>query len=287
MNNQKYSDALQILNAIVIQDKSVDQIFFLIQKCRCEIEIGRNDEAKTSYIKIIQLLTSKVLETANEKTQAKCLNEVESLVEKLIEIKKLDEALLLIENQFNLIKQFYSGEEKLDKLVNLGIPIQTITEHFHFVTNSTKANNCYLLLDKILHEMQTSNIADFQHKTKIVAWFMHYYGECCSKMNDYTKSIEVHSHAIFLMKSIFGHEAGNYQVYGYCHHNFGCDLKELHRFDEAKQKLETSLNIYESATDWGNDKQKKDCISLATDLMNEINIELQSHSKISKLKFKT
>ena len=163
MNDQKYNDALQILNAIDIE------VLFMIQKCRCEIEIGRNDEAETSCNKIAQSMTSKFFETANEKTKTKCLDEVKSLVEKLIEIKKLDKALLLFENQFTVMKQFYSGKEKLDKLANLGISMQKITEHLHFKNNSTKANKCYLLLDKILHEIQTSDIADLQYKTKQVA----------------------------------------------------------------------------------------------------------------------
>ena len=277
MNDQKYNDALQILNAIVVRQKSVDQLIFcMIQKCRCEIEIGRNDEAETSCNKITKLMALKVFEKTNEKTKTKCLDEVESLVEKLIEIKKLDKALLLIESQFTVIKQFYSGEKKLDKLEYLGIPMQTITEDFHFKNNSTKANECYLLLDKILHEMQTTNIKDFRNKTVRVAWFMKNYGYCCSEMKDFTKSIEVHSNAIFLMKSIFGHEAAHYQVYGYCHHNFGCDLKKLTRFDEAKQKFEEALNIYESVKDWESDKEKMDEVSRTTGLLHKTNRKLQS-----------
>ena len=131
MNDQKYSDALQILNAIVIHDKSVEQIFSMIQKCRCEIEIGRNDEAETSCNKITKLMTLKVFEKANKKNKTMCLDKVQSLMEKLIEIKKLDKALLLIESQFTSIKQYYAGEEKLAKLANLGLPMKTITKHFN------------------------------------------------------------------------------------------------------------------------------------------------------------
>ena len=277
MNDQKFNDALQILKAaIVIQDESVDQIFSMIQKCRCEIEIGCNDEAKTSCYEITQLLASKVFEKANVEHKAKCLDKVKSLVEKLIEIKKLDEALLLIESQFTLIKQFYSDEEKLDKLVNLGIPMLTITEHFHFETSSTKANKCYLLLDKILLEMQTSNIADFQCKTEKVALFMNYYGYCCNVMKDFTKSIEVHSNAIFLMKSIFGQDADHYREYGTSHHNFGNALKHLSCFKKAKQKCEEALNIYVSAKDWSNDEHKMKCVLLTTSLLHEATTKLQS-----------
>ena len=276
MNNQKYNDALHILNAIVIHDKSVNQIFSMLQKCRCEIEIGRNDEAETSCNKITKLMASNVLEKANESTKTKCLDEVESLVKKLIDIKKLDEALLLIESQFTLIKQFYRGEKKVEKLEKLGIPIKRISEHFHFKTNSTKANKCYLLLDKIRHEMQTTDMEDFRYKTKELVWFMLYYGYCCSVMKDFTKSVEVHSNAIFHMKSIFGHEAAYYRVYGYCHHMFGNALKELNRFDEAKQKFQENLNIYESVKDWENDKQKKNSVLLTTRLLHETIRELQS-----------
>ena len=280
INDQKYNDALQILNAIVIQDKSVNQIFSVIQKCRCEIEIGRNKEAKTSCNKIAKLMASSVLETANKKTKTKCLNEVESLMKKLIEIKKLDKALLLIESQFTSIKQFYSGEEKLNKLANLGIPIKRISEDFHVKTNSTKANECFLFLDKVLHEMQTTNMEDLRYKTIKVSCFLCYYGCCCYAMKDFTKSVEVFSNAIFHMKSIFGHDAAHYLVYGDCHYNFGNALRQLNRFHEAKQKFEQALNIYEPAKDGRNDKTKMNIVLLTTRLLHETNSTITVREKL-------
>ena len=124
--------------------------------------------------------------------------------------------------------------------------------------------------------MQTSNIADLQHKTEKVALFMLRYGHCCIAMKDFTKSIELHSNAISLMKSIFGHEAGNYQVYGICHHNFGVALQKLNRFDEAKQKFEETLNIYESVKTWVNDEKKMNEVFRTTRELHKTNSKLQS-----------
>ena len=106
---------------------------------------------------------------------------------------------------------------------------------------------------------------------------MKYYGYCCIVMKDFSRSTEIHSNAIFLMKSIFGHEAAYHLAYGYCHHNFGTVLKELNRFDEAKQKFEETLNIYESVKDWRNDEFKKiNSVLLTTRLLHETNTKLRS-----------
>ena len=278
MNEKKYSEAIQILNAIIVQDKSVNQIFSLFWKCRCEIETSNEVEATCK--EIASRMASNAFKRKNQDFKGNCFDEVESLVKKLIKVKKFDESLLLLRSQFNLINESYSDDEKIIKLRDLGNPIKSLAENFNIKTNEIKIKECYLLLDEILHEMQMMSIVNLDEKTKNIAWFMHYYGYCCNVMKDFAKSQYIYSHVLFHMKSIHGKEACHFRVYGICHHNFGSALKNLNRLKEAKQKFEEALKSYEQAKDWRDDEHKLKETSLTIRVLHETITELRSQTSI-------
>ena len=209
------------------------------------------------------------------KTKQKCHDELDLLVEKLIDIKQLDLALLLVESQFHLIKHSYSAKEKLKKLENLGFSLKNISKSFHYKNNSVKAKQLYYIYDVILNNMQSINDVELKVKTENIACFMDYYGTSCDLMYDFTKSIDIYSKVIFLVKTNFGDDAANFRVYGWCHHNYAVALKETNRLIDAKQIYQEALKIYEQASDWPSEKTKMDSIFLTARMLHEVNTKLQ------------
>ena len=270
INSSKYNEALHILKAIIIQEKSAKKIFPMIQKAQCEIESDRKSKAENTSKEIANLMATKEFENESVDTKTKSHDKLKPLYKKLIEINKCDTALQLIRLQFDLIKQSYQPEEKLDRLCNLGDSLKDMAENFHFQKNAAEAKEHYFLLDKILHDMQIISVVEFTRKTKIVSWFMFYYGLCCNNMGDFEKSLNIHSNVIFFMKSNLGESARNYQLYGDCHHNFAVALLELNRLNEAKQKFEEALKIYDQVEEWVDEEQKMEVVLNTTRMMDKI-----------------
>ena len=242
----------------------------MIQKAQCEIEIDRKTKAENTSKDIASLIATKEFENENVDIKTKCHDKLKQLLNKLIDIHINDTALQLIRLQFDLIKQSYKSAEKLTKLGSLGDPIQKTTKNFHFQVNAVKANECYFLLDKILHDMQAISTVDLKVKTNEIAGFMFYYGLCCNNMSDFEKSLSIHSKVIFFMKSNLGDAAKNYRLYGDCHRNFAVALFERNCLYKAKQEIEEALKIYEQAQDWGNEKQKVEVALSTTHVMHKI-----------------
>ena len=220
MKDTKYSEALQLLKVIILQEESAKKIFPMFQKATCEIKSGRMFDTVNTCNEIARFLDSINFEDESKDFNTKCLEKLKYLVKKLIEVRKLDAALRLIRNQFELIKHSYAAEEKLEKLQNQGVQLKAIADNFYLPSISHKTEECYLLLDDILCDTQLVKNVDTQKKTKAIGWFMYYYGICCNFMQDFTKSLEIHSKVIFFIKSNLGDEATECKVYGRCHHNF-------------------------------------------------------------------
>ena len=207
---------------------------------------------------------TKTIEFENERVEfkQKCHDELDQLVKMFIEINESDTALLLIRSQFHLIKHSYQAQEKLQKLHYLGIPIKTISKNLQYQRDATRSKEYYFLLNQILSEMQSIINVEIKVKTLNIAWLMYNYGLCCNFLKDFTKSTYIHAKAIFLMQSNFGNNAGNYMVYGSCHHNFANALVETNRFNEARHMYEEALKYKEQALDWENVEQQRESLLL-------------------------
>ena len=290
MNDAKYNEALKLLKIIVIQEKTTKKILPMIQKARCEIERSSYSEAKTTSKKIADLIESKAFENETNTTKRKCHEELGTLVEKLIEIKQIDLALLLVEIQFHLIKHSFTVQEELAKLQYLGnlfkkiAETQTNQKSYGYKNNSVKAKQLYLLYDEILNDMQLINNVHFKVKTKNIAWFMYYYGAGCNDMQDFTKSVDIYSKVIFYAKSNFGGDAAKYKVYGLCHHNYALALKNSNQLTEAKKMFEEALKLYEQASDWSIEQEKMNEIQNTFRALHQISTRavLETDSSVNK-----
>ena len=252
----------------------------MIQKAQCEIESDRKTKAEITSKEIASLMATNEFENENDDIKIKCHDKLKPLYIKLIEINKYETALQLIQQQFNLIKQSYRSEKKLNELSNLGDSIQKIAKNVHFQANADKTKEHYFLLDHILRDMQAIDDVDFTIKTKQIAKFMFYYGLCCNGMSDFGKSQFIHSNVIFLMKSNLGESAENYRLYGDCHHNFAVALFELNCLNEAQLKIEEALKVYEQVQEWVDEEQKTEVVLNTTHMMDKI-IEKLKVGKIS------
>ena len=279
MSDRKYKEALLLWKTIIIQEKSSKKIFPMFLKARCEIESGLNTEAVSTCRDIARLIVAKVLLSESDKEiKLKCHDEVESLVNKLIEINKIDTALLMLQRQFYFINHSFNDAEKLDKLEKLGTSMFHIVKRVNIHGNPARIKECCTILNEILHVMQLVSNVDTTTKTHKISMFTNYYGFCCNILKLFSKSIEIYLQLIFYVKSNLGNSAPTYQVYGHSHHNLADALRNTNRFKEAKSMLEKALKIYEMVTDWLNDQQKADCVSNTTRLLHEVNIKLQTQN---------
>ena len=225
------------------------------------------------------MVESKEFDNENNETKQKCHDELTSLVEKFIEIKRLDSiesVLLLAASQFHLIKHSYSGQVKLSKLKGLGFSLREISKIFQDKNHAVKL---YLLFEKILNYMQLITNVDLKVKTENISWFMYYYGTACNIFKDFTISNDILLKVIFLMKTIFGGDAANYKMYGASHHNYAVALYDTNRLIEAKPMFEEALKVYEKASDWDNEKQKIENIMATSRGLHKVNTKLQPLKK--------
>ena len=285
IDDEKYNEALQILKTIIIQEKATNKkILPMIEKGRCEIERHSYSDAETTFQEIEKLTESKAFENENNETKKKCHSELDLLVKRLIEIEQINLALLLVENQLNLIKHSFSALEKLSKLKNLGISLKDMSKILHYKNDSKIVKELYSLFDKVLNGLQSLDDIDLRIKTRHIGWFMMYYGTSCNYLQDFNKAIVVFPKLIFLMKTVFGDKAADFLVYGMCHHNYANALKETNRLIEAKEMFEETLKIYEQVSNWPNEKQKTDKSVLTIKVLDDVNFKLDSSKK--KLFFK-
>ena len=277
MKNKQYDEALQLLKTVIIQEKGIKKVVSLLRKIRCEIDSDRKDDALTTWKEAFPLITSKEFENESKKTRQECYDELQSTTEKFISINRLDIALELLDMRFTLAKQLFSGDkQKLRKLSYLGIPIRTITNRLDRKSQENEVQLCYSLLDKILEQMQTTENVELKQKARQIAWLMNHYGACCNYSKDFNKSIEVHSKAIFHLKSVFGDNVYNHQIYGILLQGYAVSLQNISRLTEAKQVSEEALKSYELTKNWKSDEQKMDLVLLTTDVLNKITEKLES-----------
>ena len=276
IKNEKYDEALQLLNVVIIQEKNCKKIFPLIQKMRCEISTNRSSDAVATWAEVVKLIMSSEFENEDKSAKIKCETEIESIAEMFISTIKIDDAICLLKMQFFLSKQLHTGKKKLDKLSNLGIPIQELTKQLSIRSNAEKVQNIYMHFDEILNEMQATEKVDFKAKTLEISWLMKYYGVSCNHMQDTPKSIEVHNKALFHMKSTFGNHAGDYKVYCYMLHGYATALESDNRLSEAKQMYDDAMRCKEQAVDWLDDDDKMKSILITSARLHEVSIKLQS-----------
>ena len=274
INDANNTEASQLLKPILIQHKTTKKIFSLVEKVKGEVKRRSYSNAETTCTEIARLIKLKAFENENNKTKQKCHDELRTLVEKLIETKQLDLALLLVESQFHLIKHSYRAQKQLKKFEDLGGSLMDISQNFHYESESVKVKQIYWLYDEILKNMQLVNDVDMNVKTKSIAWFMYYYGTSSNSMKDFTKSIEIFPKVIFLMNTSFGDHAANYRVFSLSHHNYAYTFKATNRLIEAKQMYEEALKFQEQASDWPSEKLKRDSILLTSRVLHEANTKL-------------
>ena len=276
MTKTKYNEALQLLKTVLIQETSVGKLFPLLQRARCEIEIGLTPQAETTCEEIVKLIASKDFERQTDELKQKCHDELEFLAQRFKNIGKFDTVLLIINSMYHLTKHSYSGALKLDKLKGLGYTLMKIALNFQSRNDTTRTKLCDGLLDEILSDMQMIGEVDLLVKTKKIEKFMYWYGYHCNDVKDYAKSIDVHSKLLFYVKSNFGKDARNCKVHGFCYQNFAEALKETGRFVEAKQMFKEALNCLELASDWTNDKQKENGLNQIRDFLKHVDAKLET-----------
>ena len=169
---------------------------------------------------------------------------IHELSRKLTDAGKIDVARLIISSLFELIKQFYHGQNLLEKMQHLGVSMQPIAE--------TEADGLldedYELLDKVLNVMQKVRGVDVKLKCELITGFCISYGFCCIESHVYRQALEIFQKAEFMMKCVFGSDADDIELLAICYKNLGVcyhKLKETKKSNEAYRKAK---NINQQAS---------------------------------------
>ena len=274
MKSKQYDEALQILRTIILKELGASKVVSLLQMVRCEIELGQIQSAINVSDEVMEILNSKLSEIPMQ-IIGRCNEELKSVIAHFITLEKMDTAFFLLRSHFYLVKAAYKDEFKLQKLKDLGLPLQKVTKKLNCKTN---AEDCFKFLDDVLREMQNLHQLDPELKTRVIVSFMKYYGCCCNNLRYYDKSINLFNQAIFFMNSMFGDYAANYQSLGHCHHHLALALEHTVKYEEAKQACGKAMSVYEQANDWENVQQKNNCVTSISRSWNRINIKLESYN---------
>ena len=275
MQNKKYGKAREILIKVIQQEKTkTKKVLLILQKVRCEIRSGRNNDAVASCREALELMKLKEFESEDDVTKLTCDVQLQSILKK---IESTETALLLLNMRFNLVKQLYVTKRKLMSLTNLGGQIETVSENMSIKTDPIDAKKCVSLLDEILGEMKKVEGVDHIEKHIQISWFMKYYGVSCNQMDDYDKAVEVQKNALAHMKDNFGNNVSNYQVYGFIMHGCAVALEHANHPFEAIKMYEGSMKFQRQATDWDDDEEKKNSILHTFRCLQELTVKLEGY----------
>ena len=273
MQNKDDDEVRKGLEAAIQQEKKdTKKVLLILQKVRCEIRSGRNNDAVASCRESLELMKLKEFESEDEETKLACDVQLQFILKK---IENTETALLLLNMRFNLVQQFLANDKKLMNLTNLGAKIQDISENINIKKDPVGAKNCVTLLDKILNEMKKVEDVDQTLKNIQISWFMKYYGVSCNQMDDYDKAVEIQKSALAHMKNKFGNNVSHYQIYGIIMHGCAVALEHTNQSFEALKMYEDAMKYQDEALDWEDDETKKSAILLTARCFQELTIKLE------------
>ena len=272
-NNKEYKSALETLQILIAHEDGAKKLLSMAKKIKCQIEIGEN--CTTTCEEIASTLKQFNLQNQPPTVMHDELHdEIELLAERFIKIN-VNYSLLFLRCKLDMTMGFFQGETRLVKLGRIGKTMQRIAAEMQEQNKGIHFKAHYPLMDIVLKEMQRISDIELKTKCKSVAWFLKYYGFCCTYAADYDKSIEINKQAIILMETAYGDEANHYRVLGLCCGNLANAYDNLNKLGEAKQCYETTLKIYNQVKDWADDKQKIDNMLRATSFLQDVETKLK------------
>ena len=249
---------MEDLQNISEQNEDWNKIKPLIKKIRFQVASRRTENASNDAADLASFLKAqKNKERVKPLLEVdECYLEVQNLVEKFIEIRMVETAMLLLQSLFALVKEFFEKGEKLDKLERIGYPIMDIAPQFVAQNKTEQFKEYYSFLNEILKEMQEINDVDLEFKCETVASFLHFFGNCCLSVSDYSSSIELYKQSVCLIKTVFGNNARAYLVFGLANNNLGVNYEETKQLEKAKFYYHEAFLTYRKVQSWKNSKQK-------------------------------
>ena len=219
--------------------------------------MGELDEAIVSSVELVSLLEStadQVQSIINE-----CKRGITDIVEKFLELRKLDVIFQLLQGHFFLLKGD-CGVVVSSRMSNISMIMKKVVQVVTTNNEIELFKNQHEFFDNISLLMQNfpaSDVAIINAKCKQVALFSSNYGCCCREVNDYIKAAMLHNPAIALRKLVFGDKSNNYKNYAFSYHDLGCALENSNHFSEAKTTFQMSIELKKEALDFKNEKKKK------------------------------
>ena len=274
MRNKEHEEALQLLRTIILKEPGGCKVVSLLQMIRCQIEMGQTMSAITICDEVSEILNLR-LEDLDNLTRTKCHEELKIVVDLLIRMEKKVTAFLLLKGHFQLVKKSYAAEIKLRLLKELGSTLEKITKNMFRKNGNYNSNQCCVLLQEILREMQNLLQIDPEVKTRAIVAFLTHFGCCCNHLHHYDKSLELLRQAVFFMKSTFGDYAASYQVFGHCHLQIALALELSVKYHEAEDVCNETIHIYQQANDWESVMQKTNNLLLVSRVRENIMKKLE------------
>ena len=112
-------------------------------------------------------------------------------------------------------------------------------------------------MNDILSEMHAINDMDAILRCRIIANYLHTYGNFCCSIKDFVTATNFYKQAICLLKSAYSTTASNYAILAWSTQDLVVAYELSGELDEARSHYDMADNISNKVEDWSDEEKKK------------------------------
>ena len=273
----QFSEAVNTWRHIIGHCPQVNKILPTASMINCFLKIGEVDKATVSSGELVSLLKTNADRIRPIKDE--CDFGICHLVENFLTFGKYDVIFQFLQCRFDLLKQYYTGEDMLKRMSNIGLLMVGVTKIIKSPVEIKLFKKQYEFLDDVLLFMQNTPAKKYKMikmKCAYVSSFLNSCGYCCNMVQDYLKAIGLLNQALGSTKLVLGDESNNYFHFALSHNNLGWALEHSNHLAEAKIAYQTSSELFAKARDCENEEERKAKILRVTDHLERVEAKLRN-----------